>query len=310
MIKTGLVGGAESTAAQLMRLLLHHPDVDLRWVIDAAHAGQGVAQVHPALVGETDLTFCDEPSEQQWQGMDVIFLCDSNVADTAWLEQVPPSVRVIDLSPRYRLTDEQTSGFTYGMSEINRRRMVHDCMRVTCPGDVAMSLSLALIPLAKNLMLNSELHAAVVMGNALSTTGSRVSMVEPEVLSDQVQELRRVLSSLQTSFASPIHLTAMQACFARGMLATVYFKSGIDVPMVRQLFEQYYDDHNFTFVIDHAPQLGDVAGTNKCLIHISREGDYLRLTSAIDQTVKGTVGTAVHAMNLMFGLHERAGLML
>ena len=79
MIKTGLVGGAESTAAQLMRLLLHHPDVDLRWVIDAAHAGQGVAQVHPALVGETDLTFCDEPGEQQSQGMDVLEKAQSEI---------------------------------------------------------------------------------------------------------------------------------------------------------------------------------------------------------------------------------------
>ena len=80
--------------------------------------------------------------------------------------------------------------------------------------------------------------------------------------------------------------------------------------MVRELFEQYYDDHNFTFVIDHEPMLCDVAGTNKCLIHISREGEYLRVTSAIDNRLKGGVGSAVHAMNLLFGLHERTGLML
>lgn len=310
MIKTGIVGGATATAAQLLRLLLHHPDVDLRWVISADHAGQRVASVHPLLVGETELTFCDEPDEQQWLDMDVIVLCDEQASEPARLELVPPAVRIIDLSPRYLLTDEQESGFVYGMSEINRRRMVHDCMRVSCPGDVAMALSLALIPLAKNLMLNSELHATVVVGNSQASTGSRVSLVEQEAFASQVDELRRVLSSLQTSFSSPIHLTAMEACFARGMLATVYFKSGIDVAMARELFEQYYDDHNFTYVVDRAPRLGDVAGTNKCLIHITREGEYLRITSAIDQVVKGTVGTAVHAMNLMFGLHERVGLML
>lgn len=297
-------------AAELMRLLLHHPDVDLRWVIDIDHAGRGVAEVHPSLVGDTDMTFINQPDESQWAGMDVVFLCDERASEPAWLELVPSTVRVIDLTPRNRLLDEQDSGFTYGMSEINRRRMVHDCMRVTCPSDVAMALSLALIPLAKNLMLNSELHATVVVGNPQATTASRVSLIDSSGCMSHVEELRRVLASLQASFSSAIHLTAMQACFARGMLATVYFKSNIDAAMVRQLFEQYYDDHNFTFVIDHAPQLGDVAGTNKCLIHISREGEYLRLTSAIDQRIKGTVGTAVHAMNLLFGLHERVGLML
>lgn len=310
MIKTGIVGGAKASASQLMQLLLHHPDVDLRWVADADHAGMSVAQLHPSLVGETTLTLCDTPTDEQWQGTDVIFLCDQHASAPSWLERVPAAVRVIDLSPRYRLTDEQDSGFAYGMSEINRRRLVHDCMRVTCPGDVAMALSLALIPLAKNLMLNSELHATVVVGNPEATTGSRVELMSAEAYGSQVDELRRVLSGLQSSFASPIHLTSMTACFARGMLATVYFKSGIEVTMVKQLFEQYYDDHNFTFVVDDVPHLGDVAGTNKCLLHIAREGDYLRVTSVIDQHVKGGVGTAVHAMNLMFGLHERVGLML
>ena len=173
-----------------------------------------------------------------------------------------------------------------------------------------MALLLALVPLAKNLMLNSDIHAAVVVGNAQATTGSRVAMAEAGHYETQLEEVKRVLSAMQTSFHSPVHLTAMQACFARGLLATVYFKSGIDVDMVRELFEQYYDDHNFTFVINHEPMLCDVAGTNKCLIHISREGEYLRLTSAIDNILKGGVGNAVHAMNLLFGLHERTGLTL
>ncbi len=307
MIKTGIIGGATATTAQLLRLLLHHSDVDLRWVCDNKHACQLVADIMPMLAGETTMQFVDQP---EWQDVDLVFLCDEDTSHPDVLAHIPQEVKVIDLSSRYRLTDEQDSGFTYGLSEINRRRMVHDCMRVACPGEVAMALLLALVPLAKNLMLNTDLHATVVVGNAQATTGSRVTMVDPACYDGQIQELKRVLSTMQTSFHSPIHLTTMHACFARGLLATVYFKSGVEVDMVRQLFEQYYDDHNFTFVIDHEPLLCDVAGTNKCLIHISREGEYLRVTSAIDNQLKGGVGTAVHAMNLLFGLHERAGLML
>ena len=307
MIKTGILGGATDTTAELLRLLLHHPDVDLRWVCDNKHATQRVADILPMLAGDTTLEFVEQPD---WQDLDLVFLCDEAASAPENIELIPQSIKVIDLSTRYRLTDEQDSGFTYGLSEVNRRRMVHDCMRITCPGDVAMALLLALVPLAKNLMLNSELHATVVVGNAQATTGSRVAMVPAEQYAEQVEELKRVLSAMQVSFQSPIHLTAMHACFARGLLSTVYFKSGVEVDMVRELFEQYYDDHNFTFLIDHEPMLCDVAGTNKCLIHISREGEYLRVTSAIDNRVKGGVGSAVHAMNLLFGLHERTGLML
>lgn len=307
MIKTAVLGGASDAAAELLRLLLHHPDVDLRWVCDKELATQRVADILPLLAGDTTMEFVGQPD---CQDLDLVFLCDEQASSPDNLAQIPQSVKVIDLSTRYRLTDEDTSGFTYGLSEVNRRRMVHDCMRIACPGEVAMALSLALVPLAKNLMLNSDIHATIVVGNAHATTGSRVAMVTAGQYAEQVEELKRVLSAVQTSFHSAVHLTAMQACFARGLLSTSYFKSGVEVDMVRELFEQYYDDHNFTFVIDHEPMLCDVAGTNKCLIHISREGEYLRVTSAIDNHLKGGVGTAVHAMNLLFCLHERTGLML
>lgn len=307
MIKTGIVGGANATAAQLLQLLLHHPDVDLQWVSSPPHVGLPIAHVQPSLVGDTDLTFC---AVQDYEGLDLVFVCDDSAVDPQWVSQVPETVKLIDFSPRYRATDEEESGFTYGLSEVNRRRMVHDCNRVACPGDAAMALVLPLIPMAKNLMLNSEIHATLVVADDQATTGSRVRLLPPGHFADQLREVRYVLEALQSSFSSPIHLTAMQACFARGMLATVCFKSAIDVAMVRELFEQYYDDHRFTFVIDHYPNLADVVGTNKCLLHIEREDDYLRITSAIDNQLKGGVGTAVHAMNLIFGLHERVGLQL
>lgn len=307
MIKTGIVDGGSSDSAELLRILLHHPDVDLRWVMNIGHAGRHVTDVHHFLVGDTDLEFVDTP---QWDNVDVVFLTGELCMDDDWMAELPESLRIINLTPRSGEADEQESGFVYGLSEANRRRLVHDCRRVVCPGDMAMALSLCLLPLAKNLMLNSDMHCTMIVGNQQGPAGSRVRMLDVDAYRGQLDEVRRLLSGVQSSYDSAIHFTAMQACYARGLLLTVYLKCAVDVVMVRQLFEQYYDDHHFTYLVDDYPDLGDVVGTNKCLLNIERDGDYLRITSAIDNRVKGGVGNAVHMMNLMFGLHERVGLQL
>ena len=80
--------------------------------------------------------------------------------------------------------------------------------------------------------------------------------------------------------------------------------------MVRTLYEEYYDDHNFTYVTDKMPDLKDVVNTNKCLLHLIKEDGKLLIVSVIDNLLKGASGQAVHNMNLLFGLHERVGLNL
>ena len=78
--------------------------------------------------------------------------------------------------------------------------------------------------------------------------------------------------------------------------------------VLRDLYENYFDDHNFTFIVDYKPQASHVLGTNKCLLHLERTGQELQVTAAIDGRLKGRAGNAVHILNLLFGLHERVGL--
>ena len=82
--------------------------------------------------------------------------------------------------------------------------------------------------------------------------------------------------------------------------------------MIRQLYEQYYSDHNFVFLVDRPIVAADVENTNKCLIRLDKDErkGLLTVHAVMDLLLKGGAGTAVHAMNLLFGLHERAGLAL
>jgi len=56
--------------------------------------------------------------------------------------------------------------------------------------------------------------------------------------------------------------------------------------------------------------LKPVLQTNNCLISIEQKGEYLLLTSVIDNLVKGASGQAIQNMNLMLNLEETAGLRL
>ena len=102
----------------------------------------------------------------------------------------------------------------------------------------------------------------------------------------------------------------MRGCFSRGIFATLYLRSDAELEDVKRAYEEYYAPHAFTFVTDKEIDLKDVVNTNKCLIHIDKIDGKILITSAIDNLLKGAVGTAVHNMNLLFGLPERTGLVL
>ena len=83
-----------------------------------------------------------------------------------------------------------------------------------------------------------------------------------------------------------------------------------DTKQLYKIYNEYYDDHSFTHVTTKPIDLKQVVNTNKCLIHIEKKGNKVLITSAIDNLLKGASGTAVHNMNLLFGLKETVGLML
>ena len=144
MIKAGIIGGAGYTAGELLRLLLNHPDVDIKWVNSSSNAGNKVANVHQGLIGETDLVFTDQTP---WEEIDVLFCCTPHGETRKFMEshEVPQELRIIDLSTDYRIEDGSHE-FVYGLPELNRKRIVRGATRVANPGCFATAIQLALLP--------------------------------------------------------------------------------------------------------------------------------------------------------------------
>ena len=318
MIKAGIIGGAGYTAGELIRLLINHPDVQLMWVNSSSNAGNPVASVHQGLIGETDLVFTDQTPFDE---INVLFFCTPHGQTRTFLEShsVPDDLRIIDLSTDYRHQDG-THDFVYGLPELNRKAIVRGAKHIANPGCFATAIQLALLPLAKNLLLNMDVHVFAITGSTgagvkpaptshFSWRNDNISIYKP-FRHQHLDEIRQSLSQLQNSFASEIDFIPVRGCFSRGIFATLYLDCPVELSEIRRLYDDYYSDHNFTFVTDKMPDLKDVVNTNKCLLHLEKEGNKLIIVSVIDNLLKGASGTAVHNMNLLFGLHERTGLCL
>ncbi|RMD73650.1 MAG: N-acetyl-gamma-glutamyl-phosphate reductase, partial [Bacteroidetes bacterium] len=160
-VRAGIVGGTGYTAGELLQLLVHHPQAEVAWVLSRSEAGRPVAAVHDALVGLTDLTFCESIPDEE---VDVVFLCLPHGAARPFLQDcaLPPAAKIIDLSRDHRLA-AAADGFVYGLPEWQADRIAA-ATRVANPGCFATALQLALLPLARAGLLTDEVHVHALTG--------------------------------------------------------------------------------------------------------------------------------------------------
>ena len=313
MIKTGVIGCRNLQASELIRVLINHPDVELRWVQDRRNSGKRLDQIVSGIVGECDLIVVDEA---QFDNIELVYLCGNRDEAARQLSLYPPpdDLRLIDLSGSNNLRTGAETGWTYGLSEMQRRVLVHEAQRVSVPGNAAMAAMLTLLPMARSLLLNSPLSLRVGIGTCAwpESEHTLLHMPAKQWANDQQQEVVCALKQCQPNFDQPVELTITPLGERRTLAVAARFQCGLEEEKVRQLYEQYYEDHNFVFLVDRPIVTADVENTNKCLLNISKDeqSGLLTVNAVMDVLLKGSAGTAVHAMNLLFGLHERTGLTL
>ena len=313
MIKVGVSGCDNLRAHELVRVLVNHPDVELRWVSDHGHAGLRLDQVVPGILGESDLEVVADGSLDD---VDLVFLCNNRtqVASCLASVEIPEGVHVIDLSGSHNLNHGEELPWKYGLSEMQRRMLVHDTRWITLPGCAAAASLLALMPLARNHKIDSPLTVRVEIGQSMLGSDDRTIYGIPldEWAKDQRQEIELALSQCQPGFSQPVDLTIAPHPHRRTLAVAASLKCEMDEWVLRELYEQYFDDHNFVFVVNRSHTIADVENTNKCIITLDKDetAGVLTVNAVMDVLLKGTAGNAVHVMNLMFGLHERVGLAL
>lgn len=303
MIKAAILAGNNHAIPHLVHLLHTHPDVELTAYISTAHAGRRLDNILPAMTGETDLVATQDTDLTQ---ADILFIAGAPGDARTFLKNtdIPADLRIIDMTGDYTVPDD-THNFVTGIAELNRKAMVRGATHVSLPHPATLAIVLGLLPLAKNLMITSAVHTHILSNDPQAPQGSITSTALSEKIAAEVSH---ALTSLQTSFNRQIEGTMFTGNLPDGTTAVTQITSATDIDELTRLYTEYYDDHNFTYLINRTPDTADVRGTNKCFVHLHRTGNTLTVTTALDTAVKGTAGNAIHAMNLLFGLMERVGL--
>lgn len=301
MIKAGIAGADTFMAGELIRILVNHPDVEIISAFAPGKVGRKVASVHHGLAGECDLEFSPDINPAK---LDVIFIdAHSDVADRFRLNTDRwPDLRIIDMSHCPSLDFEKLD-MAYGLAEINRKQLVRGCKRAVVPRSVSAVALICLYPLVRHLLLNGNINISYACPSDIDTD-EKSEMVRLEILD--------VLRNTQNSFQGDVILNRLNENVSpRGLRVEIEIPCNIDINELFRLYNDIYDDHNFTHLLPITMPGYEVEGTQKCLVSLQkRTPDTLTVSAVADCRMRGGAGDAVHIMNLLFGLHERTGLYL
>jgi len=318
-VNIGIIGGAGYTGGELLRVLLRHPNAHISFVHSTSSAGELVSKVHADLVGDTELKFVSELD----QNIDVLFLCvghgDANKFLTA--NEIKASIKIIDLSQDFRLAASATIGdrnFVYGLPEL-QREAIKSATNIANPGCFATAIQLGLLPLAAKGLLNDVYTTGITgstgAGQGLSNTSHfswRANNIQAyKTLQHQhLNEIVQSLAQLQGNPKVEVNFVPWRGDFTRGIFVTSIISSDLSLEAIYDLYNAFYEGHPFTHVSKNNIDLKQVVNTNKCLIHIEKQGNKIAIHSVVDNLLKGAVGQAVQNMNLILGIDEAAGLQL
>ncbi|MES2005080.1 MAG: N-acetyl-gamma-glutamyl-phosphate reductase [Bacteroidota bacterium] len=318
-VKAGIIGGAGYTGGEMIRLLINHPNVTLSFIHSTSNAGNPVSKVHADLVGETDLVFTGALQDD----IDVLFLCVGHGDAKKFLAEntIADQVKVIDLSQDFRLSDKAAIGnrhFVYGLPELNREE-IKTASNIANPGCFATAIQLGLLPLAQAGVLGDVYTTGITgstgAGQGLSSTSHfswRANNIQAykSLQHQHINEIHQSLKQLQGNDGMQVNFVPWRGDFTRGIYISSTLDCGLPIDAIKELYREYYQSHVFTHVSENMIDLKQVVNTNKCLLHIEKQGSKIVVHSAIDNLLKGASGQAVQNMNLLFGLGESVGLKL
>ncbi|MGQ9627166.1 MAG: N-acetyl-gamma-glutamyl-phosphate reductase [Anaerolineae bacterium] len=340
MVKVSIVGGSGYVGGEILRLLLGHPNVEVAQVTSETYAGSYVHSLHPNLRGRTKLKFTPLAELEK---CDLLFLALPHGQAMRHIEDFAAlSPRIIDLSADFRLRDpasyeswygekhaapEWLTRFVYGLPELHRAE-ISKANYVSGVGCNATATILALLPLFKADLLDRQRGAIVEVKVGSSEGGAKPGPAShhPE-RRDAVRSFAptghrhtaEVMQELALGGPPPqVHLSVTAIELVRGVLATahVFLKEKLEEKDLWRAYRQTYEGEPFVRIVKEKkgifryPEPKILAGSNFCDVGFALDEKSGRVVAlaAIDNLMKGAAGTAVQAMNLMYGWEETTGL--
>jgi LysW-gamma-L-alpha-aminoadipyl-6-phosphate/LysW-L-glutamyl-5-phosphate reductase len=336
MKTVSIVGGSGYGGGEALRLLLDHPNVEIRQVTSRSHMGEYVYQVHPNLRKRTQLKFSD-PS--QLEAVDVLFLAlPHGEAQHQIDEYAKLAERIVDLAADFRLRDAEAYAqwygevhaaplwlgkFVYGLPELHRAELAN-ASYVSGVGCNATATNLALLPLVTGDLI--ERGAPIIVetkvgsseGGATATSASHHPERASVIRTFSPFGHRHTAEVIQEMGLKNISLTMTSVDLVRGVLATVHAqaKPGVTSKDLWAAYRAVAKENPFIRLVKEqrgiyrVPEPKILAGSNYADLgfDLDEGSGHVVAMSAIDNLMKGSAGSAVQSMNLMMGWDETLGL--
>jgi N-acetyl-gamma-glutamyl-phosphate reductase len=339
--KLGVLGASGYTGAELVRLLIPHPRVEIKLLTADRRAGKAMADVFPQFAPYA-LPILTAIGGVDWQtlGLELVFCALPHGTTQEVVKDLvarAPQTKIVDLSADFRLADpaayarwyghahaapELQRQAVYGLTEIYRPQ-IKAARLVANPGCYTTCAELALIPLLKAKAIDpDEIVIDAKSGMTGAGRGAREDMLFAEVsegfhaygvgrhrhMAELDQEFSRAAGREVIASFTP-HLAPMN----RGILSTIYVRGPkASPPDLHALLEKAYREEPFVHVLPFGatPQTRHVRGSNMTLIGVAADRVARRaiVIAALDNLTKGASGQAVQNMNLMLGFPETSGL--
>jgi len=320
-INVGIVGATGYTGLELVKILLKHPNFDLRYIANS-EGGTTINQLHPSLNGICEDEVKKADVAEMAELCELIFLALPHKTAMAYVKPlIAKGVKVVDLSADYRLdlqtyeefycphTDkENLQHVVYGLPELNREALKGASL-VANPGCFPTSAILGLLPFLDKRSKNTPIIIDAKTG--VSGAGKKLSEVTHFVnVNDNLfaynplghRHAPEIAQKIGVSF-DEVHFVPHLVPVTRGMISSIYIQVDTAFDAVA-LLKEYYKDDIHVRVSDTPVDMKNVAGTNFCDIYVKRKGDMLFISSAIDNLMRGASSQAVVNANIMMGLAE------
>ena len=345
MIKVGIIGATGYAGGELVRILMNHKDVEIKWYGSRSYIDKKYFQVYRNMFQIVEDVCKDDNLNELAEQVDVIFTATPQGFLAGLLtEEILNKVKIVDLSADYRIKDvavyEKWYGIqhkspqfieeaVYGLCEINRGKITKDTRLVANPGCYTTCSILTAYPLVKEGLIDvSTLIIDAKSGTSGAGRGAKVPNLYCEVNENikaygvashrhtpEIEEQLGYAGDKEVVLNFTPHLVPMN----RGILVTEYAalvkKADGSLPTYEEIkaaYDKYYADEKFVRVLEkgECPETKWVEGSNYVDVNfvIDERTGRIIMMGALDNLVKGAAGQAVQNMNILFGLNEEEGL--
>ena len=346
MVKAGIIGATGYAGNELVRLLMGHKDVEIKWYGSRSYIDEKYANVYRNMFEIVQDTCLDDNMEELASMVDVIFTATPQGFLAGVLtEEILSKVKIIDLSADFRIKDVKTyekwykiehkspqfiEEAVYGLCEINRES-IKGARLVANPGCYTTCSILTAYPLVKEGLIEPDtLIIDAKSGTSGAGRGAKLPNLFCEVNENmkaygvtdhrhtpEIEEQLGYAAGKEIAVNFTPHLVPMN----RGILVTEYAslvkKADGTLPTyeeVKSVYDKYYNNEKFVRVLDKnvCPETKWVEGSNYVDVNfkIDERTGRIVMMGALDNLVKGAAGQAIQNMNLLFGFEESEGLKL